>query len=178
VGVVTNGQLLRGQHNAGAEFAHIPLSLEGPRCACGVQGCWEAHASNVATVCRYVGRDPDPGKPLPKDLTALSVDDVIARAHNGDALAVAALDATARYLGAGLAAVVNAIDPARIYISGEITTAWDMIEPVVRRSLDERTLEPSRGRAEILLVAQSALPRLRGAAALVLAPALVDSAVA
>ena len=25
VGVVTNGQLLRGQHNAGAEFAHIPL---------------------------------------------------------------------------------------------------------------------------------------------------------
>ena len=28
VGVVTNGQLLRGQHNAGAEFAHIP---SGPR---------------------------------------------------------------------------------------------------------------------------------------------------
>ena len=36
-------------------------------------------------------------------------------------LAVAALRATAQYLGAGLAAVVNAVDPARIYIGGEIT---------------------------------------------------------
>ena len=30
VGVVTNGQLLRGQHNAGGEFGHIPLALDGP----------------------------------------------------------------------------------------------------------------------------------------------------
>jgi len=54
VGVVTNGQLLRGQHNAGGEFGHIPLALEGPRCACGAQGCWEAHVSNLATVSRYL----------------------------------------------------------------------------------------------------------------------------
>ena len=46
---------------------------------------------------------------------------MISRARQGDALAVAALQATARYLGAGLAAVVNVVDPARIYVSGEIT---------------------------------------------------------
>lgn len=171
VGVMTNGQLIRGEHNAGGEFGHIPLALDGPRCSCGAQGCWEAHVSNLATVSRYLGRNLDPGKPLPSDVVSLTVEDLVSRARHGDALAVAALRATAEYLGAGLAAVVNAVDPARIYIGGEITTAWDMLERIVRAALDERTLEPIRGRADIIVVPHEQLPRLRGAAALVTTPA-------
>lgn len=167
VGIVTNGQLLRGQHNAGGEFGHMPLALEGPRCACGSEGCWEAHVSNLATVSRYLGRELDPGRPIPPEVAALTVEDVISRARQGDALADAALRATAKYLGAGLAAVVNAVDPAHIYVSGEITSAWDRLGPVVRAALDERTLEPSRGHADIVVVPTQAQPRLRGAAALV-----------
>jgi predicted NBD/HSP70 family sugar kinase len=178
VGVVTNGQLLRGQHNAGGEFGHMPLALTGPRCACGVQGCWEAHVSNLATLSRYLGRELDPGRPIPADMAALTVEDVVSRARQGDAPAVAALRATAHYLGAGLAAVVNAVDPARVYVSGEITSAWDMLEPIVRAALDERTLVPIRGRAELVAIAQQELPRLRGAAALVTAPAFAAPIVA
>jgi predicted NBD/HSP70 family sugar kinase len=171
VGVVTNGQLLRGQNNAGGEFGHIPLALGGPRCACGASGCWEAHVSNLATVSRYLGRELDPVRPIPPEVAALTVEDVVSRALQGDALAEAALRATARYLGAGLAAVVNAVDPAQIYVSGEITSAWDRLGPVVREALDERALEPSRGRARMVVVPPEGLPRLRGAAALVTAPA-------
>ena len=178
VGVLTNGQLLRGRHNAGGEFGHIPLALEGPRCACGSEGCWEAHVSNLATVSRYLGRELDPGKPIPAEVAALTVEDVISRSRQGDALAVAALRATARYLGSGLAAVVNAVDPARIYVSGEITSAWHSLAPIVRAALDERTLEPSRGRAEIVVVPAEGLPRLRGAAALVTTPAFAAPLVA
>jgi predicted NBD/HSP70 family sugar kinase len=178
VGVVTNGQLVRGQHNAGGEFGHIPLALDGPRCACGVQGCWEAHVSNLATLSRYLGRTIDIGKPLPKELTTLTVEDLVSRARHGDALAVTALEATARYLGVGLAGVVNAVDPARIYIGGEITTAWDMLERIVRGALDERTLQPIRGRADLVVVPHQHLPRLRGAAALVSAPAFAAPVVA
>jgi N-acetylglucosamine repressor len=178
VGVVTNGQLVRGQHNAGGEFGHMPLALDGPRCACGVQGCWEAHVSNLATLSRYLGRELDPGRPIPADMAALTVDDVVSRARQGDASAMAALRATAHFLGAGLAAVVNAVDPARIYVSGEITSGWDMLEPIVRAALDERTLEPCRGRAELVVVPARELPRLRGAAALVTAPAFATPVVA
>jgi predicted NBD/HSP70 family sugar kinase len=178
VGIVTNGQLLRGQHNAGGEFGHMPLALEGPRCACGVEGCWEAHVSNLATVSRYLGRELDPGQPVPADVAALTVEDVISRARHGDALAMAALGATAKYLGAGLAAVVNAVDPARIYVSGEITSFWEHLEPIVRATLDQRTLEPSRGHAEIVVVPPQGLPRLRGAAALVTTPAFAAPLVA
>jgi predicted NBD/HSP70 family sugar kinase len=178
LGVVSGGQLLRGRHNAGGEFGHVPLTLSGPRCACGTLGCWEAHVSNLATVSRYLGRELDAGKPIPPEVRALTVEDVISRARQGDALAAAALDATARYLGAGLAAVVNAADPARIYVSGEITTDWDRLGPVVRQALDDRTLEPIRGHAEIVVVPAHALPRLRGAAALVTAPAFAAPVVA
>jgi N-acetylglucosamine repressor len=171
VGVMTNGQLVRGEHNSGGEFGHIPLALDGPICSCGARGCWEAHVSNLATVSRYLNRSLAPGKPIPSDVASLTVEDLVARARHDDRLAIAALQATARYLGAGLAAVVNAVDPARIYIGGEITTGWDMLEPIVRAALDERTLEPIRGRIDMIVVPHAQLPRLRGAAALITAPA-------
>ena len=178
VGVVTNGLLLRGQHNAGGEFGHMPLALDGPRCACGATGCWEAHVSNLATISRYLGRELEPGKPIPEEIAALSVEDVISRARQGDSPALAALRATARFLGAGLAGVVNAVDPWRIYLSGEITLAWDLLEGVLRKALDERTLAPSRGHAEVVIVPPQSLPRLRGAAALVTSPAFAAPVVA
>jgi len=177
-GVVSNGQLLRGRHNAGGELGHLPLALHGPRCACGASGCWEAHVSNLATVARYLGRELDPGRPIPAEVAALSVEDVIARSRHGDALAAAALRATAHYLGLGLAAVVNALDPERVYVSGEITSAWDSLAPTVRAALDERTLEPCRGRAELVVVPAPDLPRLRGAAALVTSPAFAAPPIA
>ena len=79
--------------------------------------------------------------------------------------------ATARYLGLGLASVVNALDPARVYIGGEITEAWDLIETTVRAALAERVLTPAAAAMDIRPVAAGEYPRLRGAAALVVSPA-------
>jgi predicted NBD/HSP70 family sugar kinase len=42
VGVIIHGEVLRGRHNIAGEFGHVPLSLDGPRCSCGANGCWEA----------------------------------------------------------------------------------------------------------------------------------------
>ena len=56
VGVIMNGEVLRGRHNIAGEFGHVPLSLDGPKCSCGSQGCWEAYISNRATLARYFGR--------------------------------------------------------------------------------------------------------------------------
>ena len=56
VGVMIHGEVLRGRHNIAGEFGHLPLSLDGPRCSCGSNGCWEAYVSNPATLARYFGR--------------------------------------------------------------------------------------------------------------------------
>ena len=65
VGVMIHGEVLRGRHNIAGEFGHLPLSLDGPRCSCGSNGCWEAYVSNRATLARYFGRPADQGpKPV------------------------------------------------------------------------------------------------------------------
>ena len=179
VGVIINGEVLRGRHNVAGEFGHVPLSLDGPRCACGSNGCWEAYVSNRATLARYFGRTTtQDARPEEVSIRQFTIDDLIARARGGDAKAIAALEATARYLGLGLASVINAFDPARVYIGGEITQAWDLIEGTVRAALAERALTPAAAETEIRPVAAGEYPRLQGAAALVAAPAFAAPVVA
>jgi N-acetylglucosamine repressor len=178
VGVMIHGELVRGAHNIAGEFGHIPLSLDGPRCSCGSTGCWEAYVSNRATLARYFGREIETAGPARLDERAFSIEDLIARARSGDAKAVTAVQATARYLGLGLASVVNATDPARVYIGGEITAAWDLIEGPVRAALAERALTPAAASTDLRPVASHEHPRLQGAAALVASPAFAAPVVA
>ena len=155
-GAVVRGELVRGHNQIAGEFGHIPLSLDGPRCACGANGCWMAYISNPATIARY-------GEP------SLTVSEIVTRAQAGDAKAIAAIQVTARYLGLGLVAVLHSLDPACVYVGGEIIAAWDLIEPTMRSAIAERALG-DEGVKTLILPSQVAHPRLRGAAALIAAP--------
>jgi N-acetylglucosamine repressor len=178
VGIVMAGEVLRGRNNAAGEFGHLPLSIDGPRCACGALGCWEAYVSNLATLSRFVGVPYAPHRPLPPAMARATVEDVITAARAGDAKAVTALVTTARYFGLGLASIVNAFDPDRIHVGGEITAAWDLIEPSVREGLGERVLVAAAADTRIVPVAPEDHPRLRGAAALVGASVFAGASVA
>ncbi len=74
--------------------------------------------------------------------------------------------------------MINALDPARVYIGGEITMAWDLIEGAVRAALSERALTKAAASTDIRPVPASEYPRLQGAAALVAAPAFAAPVVA
>jgi predicted NBD/HSP70 family sugar kinase len=178
LGVIIHGEMLRGRNNIAGEFGHVPLSGEGPRCACGAFGCWEAYVSNRATLARYFGRPLESDTSIPDEQKYFRIEDLIARARAGDVKALGAIHATGRYLGLGLASVLNAYDPARVYVGGEITSAWDLIQPAVRSGLAERVLMPAAASIDLRTVASSEYPRLQGAAALVSAPAFAAPVVA
>ena len=178
VGVVIHGEILRGRNNIAGEVGHVPLSGDGPRCACGATGCWEAYVSNRSTMARYFGRPLDADAHVSDEQRYFRIEDLIARARAGDVKAVAAVQATGRFLGLGLSSVVNAYDPARVYIGGEITAAWDLVEPTLRAGLAERMLTPAATALDVRIVAASEYPRLQGAAALVTAPAFAAPVVA
>jgi N-acetylglucosamine repressor len=178
VGIVIGGELLRGRHNTAGEFGHVPLSIDGPPCSCGANGCWEAYVSNLATLSRYFGRTVSQRQPQSLETAEFTIEDLIARARGGDSRALTALNSTARYLGLGLASVINAIDPSLVYIGGEITEAWDLIEPHVRDAIKERTLTRELGATPVRTVPAIEHPRLRGAVALVTAPAFAAPKVA
>jgi predicted NBD/HSP70 family sugar kinase len=70
------------------------------------------------------------------------------------------------------------LNPDSIYLAGEITTAWDLIESTVREALSERALTESAARTPLRLAAAQEYPRLRGAAALIAAPTFAAPRVA
>jgi N-acetylglucosamine repressor len=176
VGIAIDGQLLRGAHNYSGEFGHIPLNLDGPRCACGRKGCWEAYVSVRATVARYLGRDLS--WPACAEPTKVTVRHIVAQARAGEARAIETLIETGSYLGRGLSTIVKAIEPRRIYMSGEIAEAWDLMLPAVQEAMREEALLPELAECEILTVPLGDQPRLRGAAALVTSPAFAAPVVA
>ena len=170
-GIVLNGSLIRGESNSAGEFGHIPIDPEGPQCLCGSKGCWEAYTSNQATLSRYLGRELTPlwGGAVQQPST-LTIEDLIARARRGDKRAASAIEATGHYLGIGIASILNALNPSQVFVGGEITEAWDMIEASVREGILDRALTRASKETPVIPEQIGGYPRLRGATALVAAP--------
>ncbi len=180
-GIVVNGELLRGRDHIAGEFGHMTINVDGPRCMCGATGCWEVYTSNLATLSRYFGWNLS--KRSPKDLkdaerSSFTILDLIARAKSGDGKALAAVEASARFLGLGIGTIVNSINPDGIYLAGEITDAWDLIEDIVRDAMAARVLTDAAARTPLKVTSTQEHPRLRGAAALIAAPTFAAPRVA
>jgi predicted NBD/HSP70 family sugar kinase len=164
VGIVNRGEVLRGETHTAGEFGHVSLDPNGPLCACGKRGCWEAFAANSATIARY-------GAALPaKQKVTATIEEVVRRATENEPEARAAVIETGHQIGRGLAAVVSALNPKRIYIGGEVTAAWDLIEAPIREELTTNTLTEAAHMTPIYPDEKTEVYRLLGAVALVAAP--------
>jgi predicted NBD/HSP70 family sugar kinase len=170
-GLVVNGQVVRGSGDTAGEFGHIPLDPDGPYCLCGARGCWEAYNSNLATVARYLGKPltPGDGRAVLKGID-ISFLDLLSLARTGDERALTSLHETGLFLGQGMAMIVNALNPSRIIVGGEITAAWDLVEADVRAGITQRSLTDRAATTPIIPEVTSRFPRLRGATALVAGP--------
>jgi predicted NBD/HSP70 family sugar kinase/ribosomal protein S25 len=170
-GIVMNGQLIRGASDQAGEFGHISLDPKGPQCLCGALGCWEAYTSNQATLSRYLGRELTPlWGGVVRQAPAITIDDLIARARDGDQRAIRAIEATGHYLGIGIGGIINALNPSQIFVGGEITGAWDLVQPALREGIMERVLTKPAAATPVTPEQLGGYPRLRGATALVAAP--------
>jgi predicted NBD/HSP70 family sugar kinase len=176
VGLVVDGDVVRGQAHTAGEFGHISLDPAGPECACGRRGCWEAFVCNGATVERYAERIVSQriGGPVShvrwNREPAPAVEEVIRRAQQGQPAAVETLRETGHHIGRGLAAVVSAFNPGRIYVGGEITAAWPLLREPLFTALAEGTLTDAAQRTPVVPDGTPAEYRLLGAVALVAAP--------
>ena len=170
VGLIANGEVVRGYGDSAGEFGHLPLDVNGVQCLCGLRGCWEAYTSNHATLCRYFNLDP---AQLESRVTlrqsGFSVSDLIALAEGGDVRALAALHETAYYLGLGLANIVTAFNPARIIVGGEIIGAWHIVGDVVEAAARGRALTEAARSTPIIPSPSIEHARLRGGVALLFA---------
>jgi N-acetylglucosamine repressor len=168
--VVVRGEVVRGSGETAGEFGHVPLNLDGPECLCGGRGCLEAYTSNLATISRYLERgfSPEDARTLVAS-TGVTIGDVLDRWNAGDERATNALRETARYLGAGLSMIVNSVNPAMIFVGGEITAAWELFAPAIATAIESRALTANAARTPVVPEAPGSFPRLQGATALIAA---------
>jgi predicted NBD/HSP70 family sugar kinase len=100
-----------GAHGIAGEFGHMPLTGSTLTCMCGVRGCWSLDVGTNALM-RWFGKEPGYGEGRSFGR------EVLRRAEHGDAEAAAAVDANAAALGRGIGALVNALDPDTVSLSG------------------------------------------------------------
>lgn len=136
-GLIINGDLHVGSKIGMGGFGHMCIEPNGEVCSCGRKGCWETLASGSATVSRYKRLMSNREDPV-----AASVTDIITLANRGDEKALAALTATAEYLGEGIASVAHGLSPEVVVVGGDITKAWDILEPVIKEKVRSRYILP------------------------------------
>ncbi len=130
-GAVIDGRLMRGANGNAAELGHIPLTMDGPRCGCGNQGCWEVYASGTA-IARRTREALAAGRSSSITSFAGSIEQVTTHhlfqaLTQKDPLAIEIWDASIDYLGRGLGAVINTFNPDVIVVGGGVTAAGDVL---------------------------------------------------
>lgn len=172
-GIVLDEQLYRGVSDSAGEVGHTTIDINGPRCSCGNYGCLEAMASERALV-RNTAKSIKEGRPskivdiVEGNLENISPEDIYKAAEIGDNLAKRELRKIARYLGIGVANILNTFNPEVVLIGGGITRAKPFIEDILKETTKERTLESCRNVSEIRFDTMGEEATVRGAADIVL----------
>ena len=124
-GLILGGAPYYGTGGGAGELGHIVVEPDGPPCVCGGRGCLQAVAAGpaIARRARERLRAGEPSVLQERFGAALDLVDassVIQAAEDGDALATSLLEEAGRYIGRGLAAAVNLLNPSRIILGGPV----------------------------------------------------------
>jgi predicted NBD/HSP70 family sugar kinase len=161
-GIVAEGNLLDGEFHASGEFGHMTILEDGVLCTCSNKGCWEAYASDRATVKRYIKKKHS----KIKESVDVMVQDITDLANDGDEHAIKILKETGYYVGLGIVNVIKSVDPHAIIIGGRITNAWKIIYPEIIDVVRKRAFFGKEKNILILPTSLKVRPRLLGAATL------------
>jgi predicted NBD/HSP70 family sugar kinase len=134
-GVVIDGRPLVGAAGCAGEVGHFQVNPGGERCRCGAVGCWETEIGGPA-ILRRVGITETNYRPE-------AVNRLLKQATSGDPVAVAAIEDVGRWLGTGLAGLINVFNPQRVVLGGLLATMWPIVEQSVNKELRVRVMAPS-----------------------------------
>jgi predicted NBD/HSP70 family sugar kinase len=162
-GIIIDGQVYRGENGAAGEFGHMFVADDAPvPCSCGRRDCWEAHASEKALLYRYQHANGTPPG------SAMSMDNLLGLAQNGEVKAMKMLKENAKYLGIGISNLLIGFSPQAIVISGSITKAWDLIRDEIQAA-GQRSIRQEVKMANIIPSSLGDRPSILGSISLVLA---------
>jgi glucokinase len=155
-GLILRGELYHGASDVAGEVGHMTIDSTGRRCKCGNYGCLEAYASGPAiaeraremlqdysgsVILSLAGGDPD----------GISAQTVYDAANEGDMIAREVVRDTARFLGIGVANLLNIFNPEVVVVMGGVTQAGDALMEPLRAEVRRRAFPPAVARCRIVL---------------------------
>ena len=156
-GIVLDGRLQRGAAGSAGELGHVPIAFDGPPCICGGRGCLKAFISGTDIARRGEERL---GRPV-------GAAEVFQLAATGQAEAVAIVDEVCRALGAGLAVIVNGLNPERVLLAGSVAKSLRPLEARIRASLADYAFAAAIAATRLEILSLDKDATVRGGAALV-----------
>jgi len=147
-GLILDGQLYHGSSDMAGEIGHTTIDQTGRRCGCGNYGCLEAYASGTAIAERArEALSYEQTSILPDmvggDVGKITAATVYAAAAQGDAVATEVVRDTARFLGTGLANLLNIFNPDIVVIAGGVTQAGEALFAPLRAEVRRRAFKPA-----------------------------------
>jgi len=169
-GIVLNGEIFHGVSDVAGEIGHMTIDSTGRLCKCGNYGCLEAYASGPAIAHRAVeGIRAGAESLLPglvdgklEDITAATVYEGVVL---GDPYANDVMRETAKFLGAGVANIINVLNPEMVVIAGGVTRAGDHLFVPLRAEVRRRAFRSAEEACQIVSARLPGTAGVIGAAA-------------
>lgn len=143
--IILGGKLWTGTSGFAGEVGHITIDTEGIECECGNTGCLETVASSPNIVRRAnerLHRDSTSSLSklgLNKNFTAA---DVAHEAKNGDDFSLMMIERTGKYIGTGVASVINLLNIGKIVMGGEVMDAGKLLLDPIIQEAKRRAFQP------------------------------------
>ncbi|HEU0012967.1 MAG TPA: ROK family protein, partial [Longimicrobium sp.] len=148
-GIVLNGEIFHGCSDVAGEIGHMTIDSNGRRCKCGNYGCLEQYASGPAIAVRAVegieaGAESMLEDMVGGDLDAITAATVYEATVRGDPYAAEVMKDTAKFLGAGIASIINILNPEMVVIAGGVTAAGDTLFEPLRAEVRRRAFRSAQ----------------------------------
>ena len=143
--IILDGKLWTGASGFAGEVGHITIDTEGLECVCGNTGCLETVASAPSIVRRARERLNRDGTSslsrlaLNKTFTA---DDIAHQANEGDDFALMMIERTGKYIGTGVASVINLLNIETVVLGGGVMDAGALILNPIIQEAKRRAFQP------------------------------------
>lgn len=159
-GLVLNQKLWYGKSGKGGEVGHMRITLDGPPCGCGQQGCLEVYASSSALIrmAKEKWNEVKKGghaEPFPSGFeTAQGLAEC---AERNDPMARAVFEKLAFYLGIGITNVANLLDIHHFILSGGVSNAFHLFQEPLRNEVASRVFGMDRETAYKIICIEKSL---------------------
>ncbi|MBI1808488.1 MAG: ROK family protein, partial [Gemmatimonadetes bacterium] len=147
-GLILDGKLYHGSSDVAGEIGHTTIDTQGRRCKCGNYGCLEAYASGTAIGERareaLAGGEPSALLVMAGgDLSKVTAQTVYEAAKTGDRIASEVVRETARYIGTGIANLLNVFNPDVVVLAGGVAQAGEDLFGPLRAEVKRRAFKPA-----------------------------------